>query len=333
MKVLEATLGSEKAKLEKRIAETGVDEAAGRGRGGRRRSDRHQIRSPLNGMIVKVHRHAGEWVQPGDPVLHVIRIDHLWVEGFAKAAKHSPNALRRTARVEVLVTPGRRPAAMTVPGKVIFVDPDHPGGRPVPGPRRSAKHRRRRRLGPLPGARREDDRLAEVNGNPARQPALQFRAEAADPQAARPLGTPTAVPRPQLLGRQGARSACTTSASRRRSTPSCKCWTATSAWTRSRSASRPNSPAKDHPGRVAAISGHVAPQRAGHGRRAGTGPRTPQAPQRAPPQGIDQALSNVLCIRFKGIDPERLLERLYPYVRWFFSPPAVRLLPVLAFRR
>ncbi len=32
------------------------------------------------------------------------------------------------------------------------------------------------------------------------------------------------------------------------------------------------------------------------------------------------ALTNILCIRFKGIDPERLLTWLYPRVRWFFSP-------------
>jgi len=32
------------------------------------------------------------------------------------------------------------------------------------------------------------------------------------------------------------------------------------------------------------------------------------------------AVSNVLCIRFKGFDPERVLNRLYPYFRWFFSP-------------
>ena len=31
-------------------------------------------------------------------------------------------------------------------------------------------------------------------------------------------------------------------------------------------------------------------------------------------------LSNVLAIRFKGIDPERILNWLYPKVRWFFSP-------------
>jgi len=34
-------------------------------------------------------------------------------------------------------------------------------------------------------------------------------------------------------------------------------------------------------------------------------------------------LSNVLAIRFKGIDPERLLNWLYPKTRWFFSSTAV----------
>ncbi|NUQ60839.1 MAG: hemolysin D [Pirellulales bacterium] len=32
------------------------------------------------------------------------------------------------------------------------------------------------------------------------------------------------------------------------------------------------------------------------------------------------ALSNVLCIRFKGFDPERFLNWLYPAVKWFFHP-------------
>jgi putative peptide zinc metalloprotease protein len=31
-------------------------------------------------------------------------------------------------------------------------------------------------------------------------------------------------------------------------------------------------------------------------------------------------ISNILCIRFKGFDPERLLNRMYPYFRWAFSP-------------
>ncbi|NLE38535.1 MAG: hemolysin D, partial [Pirellulaceae bacterium] len=32
------------------------------------------------------------------------------------------------------------------------------------------------------------------------------------------------------------------------------------------------------------------------------------------------AASNILCIRFKGFDPERLLNWLYPKVRWLFAP-------------
>lgn len=40
-------------------------------------------------------------------------------------------------------------------------------------------------------------------------------------------------------------------------------------------------------------------------------------------------LSNVLSIRFKGFDPERLLNRLYPWVRWFFSPVVLVLWCVL----
>ncbi len=36
-----------------------------------------------------------------------------------------------------------------------------------------------------------------------------------------------------------------------------------------------------------------------------------------------QTLSNVLAIRFKGLDPERLLNWLYPLVRWFFTRTAM----------
>jgi putative peptide zinc metalloprotease protein len=34
-------------------------------------------------------------------------------------------------------------------------------------------------------------------------------------------------------------------------------------------------------------------------------------------------LANVLALRFRGFDPHRLLEWLYPKLRWFFSPVAV----------
>jgi putative peptide zinc metalloprotease protein len=34
------------------------------------------------------------------------------------------------------------------------------------------------------------------------------------------------------------------------------------------------------------------------------------------------SLTNILALRFKGIDPDRLLEWLYPKMRWFYSVPA-----------
>ncbi|OHB78884.1 MAG: hemolysin D [Planctomycetes bacterium RBG_16_64_10] len=41
-------------------------------------------------------------------------------------------------------------------------------------------------------------------------------------------------------------------------------------------------------------------------------------------------LSNVLALRFKGIDPERFLNRLYPWTAWFFSPILLILSLVMA---
>src|SRR5215207_6657609 len=42
------------------------------------------------------------------------------------------------------------------------------------------------------------------------------------------------------------------------------------------------------------------------------------------------ALSNLLAFRFRGFDPERFLNWLYPYVRWFFTPAATAAALVLA---
>jgi putative peptide zinc metalloprotease protein len=41
-------------------------------------------------------------------------------------------------------------------------------------------------------------------------------------------------------------------------------------------------------------------------------------------------LTNVLSLRFKGIDPERFFNFIYPYIRWFFSVPALIVCILLA---
>ena len=42
------------------------------------------------------------------------------------------------------------------------------------------------------------------------------------------------------------------------------------------------------------------------------------------------SMSNILSIRFKGFDPELILNGLYPWVRWFFSPTATCMSLLLA---
>jgi macrolide-specific efflux system membrane fusion protein len=44
--------------------------------------DRHSIKSPLDGVVVQVYRHVGEWVGPGDPILRIVHLNRLRVEGF-----------------------------------------------------------------------------------------------------------------------------------------------------------------------------------------------------------------------------------------------------------
>ncbi len=83
--------------------------------------ERHEIRSVLDGEVVQVYRHVGEWVNPGDPILHVVRLDRLRVQTFLQ--------LSDFARAEVVGQPvtlrirlrGNRDVEFK--GKVTFVSP------------------------------------------------------------------------------------------------------------------------------------------------------------------------------------------------------------------
>jgi multidrug efflux pump subunit AcrA (membrane-fusion protein) len=120
LKFEEASLGGDKAKLEMRIAEREMDAAKAEADAAAEMVRRHQVRSPQVGVIVKLYHHPGEWVQQGERVVHIIRIDRLWIEGFVAAADFHPDDLRgREAEVTVALAGGRQ---RTFSGKVVFVD-------------------------------------------------------------------------------------------------------------------------------------------------------------------------------------------------------------------
>lgn len=82
---------------------------------------RRRIVSPLPGLVVEVHRSAGEWVQPGDRVIRIVRMDRLRVEGFVKADALRPSEVdHRPVDVEVTLARGLK---KRFPGKITFVDP------------------------------------------------------------------------------------------------------------------------------------------------------------------------------------------------------------------
>jgi macrolide-specific efflux system membrane fusion protein len=82
---------------------------------------RHRIEAASSGVVSQVHRHRGEWVKPGDPVLRILRLDHLRAEGFLKSQAVTPDLLGRT--VTLAVEPAGEPSRV-VEGKVSFIDPE-----------------------------------------------------------------------------------------------------------------------------------------------------------------------------------------------------------------
>lgn len=82
---------------------------------------RRKITAPLQAVVVELTRHEGEWVQAGEPVMRLVRVDLLRVEGFLNASKYRDDEIQNRP-VEVLVTlpHGRREMFS---GKIVYVKP------------------------------------------------------------------------------------------------------------------------------------------------------------------------------------------------------------------
>ncbi len=82
---------------------------------------RRGIVAPISAVVVQVSKGPGEWVQPGETVLRIVRIDRLRAEGFADARVMNRQLAGRpvTLRVE---QPGEQPLSFT--GKLVFVSPE-----------------------------------------------------------------------------------------------------------------------------------------------------------------------------------------------------------------
>jgi len=79
------------------------------------------ILAPFDGEVVDMYRHEAEWVNPGDPILKLVRFDALYVEGYAYAKDFDREELQgRSVTVNVSKARGRE---ISVPGTIIHVSP------------------------------------------------------------------------------------------------------------------------------------------------------------------------------------------------------------------
>ena len=87
---------------------------------------RCQITTKISGELIEIRKHPGEWVNPGDTIAHVVRLDRLRVEGFVSAADHDPAEIAdQPVIATVALAHGQR---ADFPGRIVFVRPTVQGG-------------------------------------------------------------------------------------------------------------------------------------------------------------------------------------------------------------
>ncbi|MGD9723900.1 MAG: efflux RND transporter periplasmic adaptor subunit [Pirellulales bacterium] len=120
LSVQKTTLEIEQAQLEQDLAQAAselkqvdVDSAEHAIR------QRH-ITAPLSGFIAEVNRHQGEWVEPGQPILRILRLDRLRAEGLASAGEVNGELKGRKATLTVEIA--GQPTEFV--GTVTYVSPE-----------------------------------------------------------------------------------------------------------------------------------------------------------------------------------------------------------------
>jgi multidrug resistance efflux pump len=81
---------------------------------------RRQIKSPLDGEIISVYKHLGEWVPPGETVFHIVRLDRLRVEGYLNISQYNPAQINGR---DVIIDTELVGQKIRFRGKITFVNP------------------------------------------------------------------------------------------------------------------------------------------------------------------------------------------------------------------
>lgn len=83
--------------------------------------ERRQLTAPFPGMVVQSKKQRGEWVEPGTPVMRLIRLDRLRAEAFLSAKEMPQNLVGRKI---ALIVPSESTPPEQHEGELVFVSPE-----------------------------------------------------------------------------------------------------------------------------------------------------------------------------------------------------------------
>lgn len=83
---------------------------------------RRRVLSPYDAVVIEVVRHAGEWVNPGDRIMRIVRMKTVRVEGMLRIGDVSPTQVHDRPVTVVATLTGNRPVEFN--GRIVFVAPE-----------------------------------------------------------------------------------------------------------------------------------------------------------------------------------------------------------------
>ncbi|HEV2969123.1 MAG TPA: efflux RND transporter periplasmic adaptor subunit [Pirellulales bacterium] len=83
--------------------------------------ERRRVVAPISGVVVQIKRRRGEWVQPGDSIVRILRMDRLRAEAFLSSRETGGDLVGRPVSL-VVDLPGAPRTEFH--GKVAFVSPE-----------------------------------------------------------------------------------------------------------------------------------------------------------------------------------------------------------------
>jgi multidrug efflux pump subunit AcrA (membrane-fusion protein) len=88
--------------------------------------ERRKVTAPLDAVVVELSQHVGQWVQMGEPVMRLVRIDQLRVNGVLNAEEYRPSDIQnRPVSIEVKIPHGKPRKFL---GRIVYVKPVIEGG-------------------------------------------------------------------------------------------------------------------------------------------------------------------------------------------------------------